>query len=317
LIDFATKINSFTAQINTSNAYDLAFLIAQTTGVLRDLQDKSKEEPEHLQNAEALLNAIRDFVDSEPEQQMDETATGQKTLDVFLSEVSLMTDLDENDKDKNKEKDFNKVSLMTIHSAKGLEFPFVYIVGLEENLFPSFMSVTSRNELEEERRLFYVALTRAMKKAYMSYAEGRMRWGQYQFADPSRFIDEIDSNFIETMVNDRRKSMVFESDSVSKSSKPQYQFEAKKPKATPISTTPINSKPNFSNLKKIETVRPSNVPNSNSELIIPGIDVEHEKFGLGHVLTIEGEGNNKKAIIFFDGIGQKTLLLQYAKLIVR
>ena len=317
LIDFATKINSFTAQINTSNAYDLAFLIAQTTGVLRDLQDKSKEEPEHLQNAEALLNAIRDFVDSEPEQQMDETATGQKTLDVFLSEVSLMTDLDENDKDKNKEKDFNKVSLMTIHSAKGLEFPFVYIVGLEENLFPSFMSVTSRNELEEERRLFYVALTRAMKKAYMSYAEGRMRWGQYQFADPSRFIDEIDSNFIETMVNDRRKSMVFENDSVSKSSKPQYQFEAKKPKATPISTTPINSKPNFSNLKKIETARPSNVPNSNSELIIPGIDVEHEKFGLGHVLTIEGEGNNKKAIIFFDGIGQKTLLLQYAKLIVR
>jgi DNA helicase-2/ATP-dependent DNA helicase PcrA len=318
LSDFAVKIKSFTAQLKTSNAYDLAFLIAQSTGVLSDLQEKSKEEPEHLQNAEALLNAMQDFVDSETENQIDESEVTLKTLDLFLSEVSLMTDIEDVDKDKNKDVDFNKVSLMTIHSAKGLEFGYVYIVGLEEQLFPSFMSVGSRSELEEERRLFYVALTRAENKAYLSYADGRMRWGQYNFTEPSRFIDDIDPKFIEmAAIKEKQPSSVHREYQQSPKGA-SYNFDsikAKQSNVSPISKT-IASKPNFTNLKKVETAKFQNTETSNINLIIPGIDVEHAKFGLGHVISVEGDANNKKAIIFFDGIGEKTLLLQYAKLTV-
>lgn len=314
LIEFATKINSFGAQLKTTNAYELAFLIAQTTGVLKDLQDKVAEEPEHLQNAEALLNAIQDFVDSEAEPNIDDSkASTIRTLDQFLSEVSLMTDLEDSDKNKNKEVDPNKVSMMTIHSAKGLEFPYVYIVGLEENLFPSFMSLGSRSELEEERRLFYVALTRAEKKAILSYAQGRMRWGQYQFCEPSRFIEEIDSNFVE---HDRVRMAAMKLSPKPTNTSPSQKLSFKlEPKVKPAATNVHPSKPAPGNFKKISQV--SNASTSQNNLsITTGMHVMHDKFGNGEVISIEGDGSNKKAIIFFQGIGEKTLLLQFAKLIV-
>jgi len=316
LIDFASKIASFGAQLHTSNAYELAFLIAQSSGVIKDLQEKSAEEPEHLQNAEALLNAIQDFVESEEEPRIDDTPTSNlKTLDQFLGEVSLMTDLEENDKSKGKDKevDTNKVSLMTIHSAKGLEFPMVYIVGLEENLFPSFMSLGSRSELEEERRLFYVALTRAKQQAILSYAEGRMRWGQYQFSEPSRFIEEIDSEFTDFQDGREKRQPVMEKP---QSASPRLHFEKKA--ATPGSpkSTPIPSKPNLANLKKVTHALSQSPANASSLAIETGQEVMHEKFGKGKVISIEGTGSNKKAIIFFDNFGEKTLLLQFAKLIV-
>lgn len=314
LIDFASKIASFGAQLHTTNAYELAFLIAQSSGIIKDLQEKSTEEPEHLQNAEALLNAIQDFVESEEEPSIDDTPTSNlKTLDQFLGEVSLMTDLEDSDKSKDKEVDTNKVSLMTIHSAKGLEFPMVYIVGLEENLFPSFMSLSSRSELEEERRLFYVALTRAKQKAVLSYAEGRMRWGQYQFSEPSRFIEEIDSEFTDFQ-DARAKRLPLAEKPQPASQRPQ--FEKKATASGTARPTPIPSKPSLGNLKKVTHALSQSSANTSSLTIESGQEVMHEKFGKGKVISIEGAGSNKKALIFFENFGEKTLLLQFAKLIV-
>jgi DNA helicase-2/ATP-dependent DNA helicase PcrA len=315
LIDFSSKIASFGAQLYTANAYELAFLIAQSSGIIKDLQEKSTEEPEHLQNAEALLNAIQDFVESEEEPNIDGSVNqSMKTLDQFLGEVSLMTDLEDNDKNKDKEVDTNKVSLMTIHSAKGLEFPMVYIVGLEENLFPSFMSLGSRSELEEERRLFYVALTRAKQKAVLSYAEGRMRWGQYQFSEPSRFIEEIDSEF--TDFRDGREKRPPIAEKPQPLSQQRLHFEKKTATSGAAKPTPIPSKPNLGNLKKVTHALSQNSANASSLALESGQEVMHEKFGKGKVISIEGAGSNKKAVIFFENYGEKTLLLQFAKLIV-
>ncbi len=314
LVDFSMMIESFRVQLETTNAYDLAFLIAQSSGILKDLQSKIAEEPEHLQNAEALLNAIQDFIDGESEPSInDEPVQEFKTLTQFLSEVSLMTDLEETSKDKNKEIDTNKVSLMTIHSAKGLEFPYVYIVGLEENLFPSFMAMSSRSELEEERRLFYVALTRGEKKVFLSHAQGRMRWGQYQFCEPSRFIDEIDSSFTEQIAV---SSSVSGNESKGTSSSKQKLSFRIEPKTNPPAS--ISQKNVIGKLKRVDSVTSAYSPKSasNSINISKGQHVTHDKFGIGEVIDIEGEGSNKKAIIFFDGIGEKTLLLQFAKLTI-
>jgi len=312
LLDFSSKIASFGAQLYTSNAYELAFLIAQSTGIFKDLQEKNAEEPEHLQNAEALLNAIQDFVEAEPDPTIDDSEnTKLKSLDLFLGEVSLMTDLEDNSKNKEIAGDTNKVSLMTIHSAKGLEFPFVYIVGLEENLFPSFMSLGSRSELEEERRLFYVAITRAEKRAFLSYAEGRMRWGQYQFSEPSRFIEEIDSNYIEFQdegIFGKKPSETKKSQTLTSRS----HFEKKEMSKANIQIP--SSKPGMGNLKKLTPALTQKVALTNLVELNPEEMVSHEKFGLGKVVSLEGEGSNKKAIIFFDNFGEKTLLLQFAKL---
>ncbi len=305
LVDFASKINSFTAQLKTLNAYDLAYLISQSSGIIHELYE-NKEEPERYQNIEALLNAIRDFTDreeTEPNIETNEVSDKEiRYLDQFLSEVSLMTDLEDDD---DKDKVFDKVSLMTIHSAKGLEFPYVYIVGIEENLFPSFMSISSRAELEEERRLFYVALTRAMKRVYLSYAETRMKWGQMNFVEPSRFIDEIGEEYID-IINPRQT----------------FKTIIKKPEA--ITQKPILQKPSAPTINNIKLKKINEIDKkSNTELdgnycnpneIQAGITVEHERFGIGTVLSIDGDNNNRKAVIFFQEIGQKTLLLHFAKL---
>jgi DNA helicase-2/ATP-dependent DNA helicase PcrA len=186
---------------------------------------------------------------------------------------------------------------MTIHAAKGLEFPYVYIVGMEENLFPSIQSLGSRSDLEEERRLFYVALTRAEKKVTISFAESRYRWGNLTICEPSRFIDEIDKQYLEFP----RRTMV---------AKPS-------PVKPPMQKAFIPENKKLKKLNKNQNVYGSeSIPFDESliEKIIPGIEVEHNKFGKGKVIGVEGIGASKKAAIFFKNIGQKQLLLKYAKL---
>ena len=180
-------IQSFQAEVNEKDAFTLAERIAKASGIMRELvneKNKGPEEVERFQNVEELLGGIQEFVNSNE----DDTV---KTLADFMLEVALLTDADQ---DKPEEK--NHVSLMTIHSSKGLEFPYVYLVGLEENLFPSQMALQSRTDLEEERRLFYVAVTRAMHSCTISYASSRFLWGQAISCEPSRFLDEIDPNYL-------------------------------------------------------------------------------------------------------------------------
>ncbi|NOR87586.1 MAG: ATP-dependent DNA helicase, partial [Bacteroidales bacterium] len=240
-----------------------------------------------------------EFVDNEvTETELHEQKI--RSLGDYMLDIALLTDADEKDKD-----DRPKVSLMTIHQAKGLEFPFVHIVGVEENLFPSMMSLHSRQDLEEERRLFYVALTRAERKVTISYAETRYKWGKLDFCEPSRFIDEIDEKYLDLP----RKA--------------HFNREVKSPairSGIRIKAKTVSPKPNKSKYKKIESV---NNPVSNRTMsahnvsdpqdIVEGMMVEHQRFGIGKVIQIEGIGANKKAKVKFkDGI--KQLILRFARL---
>jgi len=236
-----------------------------------------------IQNIEELLNGIKDFVEN--------NNNHKDSVSNFLQDVALATDQD------NESNDNNKVSLMTIHLAKGLEFPFVYIVGLEENLFPSAMNLNSRTELEEERRLFYVALTRAEKKIYLSYVLSRYRWGKPVDSEKSRFIDEINEEFLENNVIQNSINRNFSNDD-------QYNkigIRYKKPEKRPPS--------NFVKIKS------SSVKSNlfDSKLVVGNI-VMHERFGKGRVISIEGNGGDKKAEIKFEKSGLKKLLLRFSKL---
>lgn len=318
---FVTMINSFKAQLTTRNAYELAQQIASSAGIFRDLnEDKTPEGISKTENIEELLNAIKEFSEKKSEEPVsDESVSDEpvkeaqsvRTLSDFMSEVALLTNSDDDDPNDN-----DKVSLMTIHSAKGLEFPYVYIVGMEENLFPSHMALNSRSDLEEERRLFYVALTRAQKRVTLSYAESRYKYGSLTFCEPSRFIDEIDPKFLELTVKNLPIAGFF----TERSSNGTPRSAAPAPTPSPVPR----------NLKKLNTSRadiPSKQPilqqqsgpNNNFqpdsvETIQVGMEVEHQRFGQGKVISMEGSGPNKKATVFFQGIGQKQLLLQFAKL---
>ncbi|MDT8394614.1 MAG: 3'-5' exonuclease [Bacteroidales bacterium] len=297
LIDFMTMIKSFSAQLKSRNAFDLGKHIAQSSGILKDLyEDKTPEGLSRYENIEELLNAIKDFTGQEVQANEDgEIVSPIRTLDGFMQDIALLTDADENDKNDN-----NHVSLMTVHAAKGLEFPYVFVVGLEENLFPSIMALNSRAELEEERRLFYVALTRAMKQATISYAESRYRWGNLTPCEPSRFIEEIDEKYIDfprKVISQPRKAFPFEKPG-SKMHTPGFANYKKK------------------SLKKIDETA-NHAPAMNAEDIDnlqAGMQVEHDRFGKGKVLAVEGLGGNKKATVFFANAGQKQLLLKFAKL---
>jgi len=301
---FVTMIKSFSAELKKMSAFDLAKHIAKSSGILKDLfEDKTPEGINRYGNIEELLNAIKDFTDKGtelvPGQQMKDSEPQDnevKTLDMFMQDVALITDADTQDDDD------DKVTLMTIHAAKGLEFPYVFIVGLEENLFPSQQSLGSRADLEEERRLFYVAITRAQKKLTISYAESRYRWGELNFCETSRFIEEIDEKFIEFP---RRKA-----------SQPYLQEQPAKKKVFVSSPQPGNKK-----LKKMNEAKYSDPSGGFTDSdfqtvqkILPGVQVEHQRFGIGKVLSVEGSGASKKAAIFFQSVGQKQLLLKFAKL---
>lgn len=302
--NFATTIQSFAAIAKNNTAYDAALHIAQHSGLLKELyEDKSIEGLSRYENIQELLNGIKEF--SEREDIED------RSLSVFMEDVALLTN---DDNEKNDSKD--KVSLMTIHSSKGLEFNQVYVVGLEENLFPSQMSLNSRADLEEERRLFYVAVTRAEKKLHISYATSRFKFGTLVNCEPSRFLDEIDSKYLELDIPPRptfsSQSSSFENERTlwkSKTSEPQRNGDAfSKPKAAAVSKMKTTSL-----LAKAHVPTEGFAPDDTSNLQV-GQQVEHERFGFGKVLNLEGSKPNVKATIFFKEIGQKQLLLKFAKL---
>ncbi len=285
--EFATMIKSFQSEINTKDAFSLAERIARSSGIMKELidaKDKGPEEVERFQNVEELLSGIQEFSNSGDED-------NPNTLADFMLEVALLTDADQ---EKPEEK--NHVSLMTIHSSKGLEFPNVYLVGMEENLFPSQMSLHSRSDLEEERRLFYVAVTRAMESCTLSYAVSRFLWGQSISCEPSRFIDEIDPNYLE--FSSKSKSM---SRGLSMKG-----FEGAR-------TGGLNKMTNPS-LRSLKEVTRQKSSSPNEQDIKVGYNVEHKTFGKGKVTHMEGSGADQKATIFFPHHGSKTILLRFANL---
>ena len=294
---FATMIQSFQVITKTQSAYDAALHIAQHSGILKDLyEDKSVEGLNRYENIQELLNGIKEFSEREDIE--------EKGLEVFMQDVALLTSDDKNDN-----KDADTVSLMTIHSAKGLEFPQVFVVGLEENLFPSQMSLNSRSDLEEERRLFYVAVTRAERRLHISYATSRFKFGTLISCEPSRFLDEIDARFLELDFTAKpapsANNPFFDDERNSWNKRSGDAFSKPKPATAPVKTTSI--------LAKAHVPSPGFAPSDTGNLQV-GMEVEHERFGFGKVINLEGNKPDIKATIFFKEIGQKQLLLKFAKL---
>lgn len=287
--DFVAMIKRFQVELQNKDAYDAAFEIAKSSGLLRELyEDKTVEGLSRYENVQELLNAIKEFVD-DPERQ-------DKTLGSFLQEVSLLTGQDED-----KDKDPDKVTLMTIHMAKGLEFKYVYMVGMEEDLFPSQMMLSSRADLEEERRLFYVAITRAEKKLFLSYALTRYRFGRLKNCEPSRFLDDIDPAFIKVA----SKLGGVESQPAPPSS--QYAKNLVSGIRKTVASNPQPAKPTAYKA-------PADFTPSDTSGLKEGMKVEHPKFGFGTVVQMDLSGADRKAKINFADAGEKTLLLSFAKL---
>nr|WP_294861379.1 UvrD-helicase domain-containing protein [uncultured Fluviicola sp.] len=300
--EFVIMIQSFTAQLSSQNAYQLAQTIAKSSGILKELyseKDKGPEEVERYQNIEELLAAIKEFT-----VQRGEEDPG--TLADFMIDVALLTDAD-----NEKEEDKNKISLMTIHSSKGLEFKHVYLVGLEENLFPSQLSINSRTELEEERRLFYVAVTRAEKNCTISYAASRFQWGNLITSEPSRFISEIDQDYLsfETAYGTSQGGGRSLNSGRGGFDKPFTGGLNRMPGSATHQTAPRGLK------SMSELTSKAGTSDSNIDIKV-GYNVEHERFGKGKVTKLEGSGVDRKATIFFPHAGAKTLLLKFAKLTI-
>jgi len=291
--NFVTMILSFGSELFRKNAFDLGQYIASHTGLLKELHDdKTPEGISRYENIQELLNGLKQF--SAQEEPSDYPT---KTLDKFMEDVALLTDADNESQD-----DYNKVSLMTIHSAKGLEFPYVFIVGMEENLFPSQLSVNSRSELEEERRLFYVALTRAEKAAFLSYAQTRFKFGNITYAEPSRFISEIPLDFIE--MPEVRPSRNYAGTELNEIN----HFARRSP------IPPGKKLVSLERAAKLEKPKDTNETERANPTVKEGQTVEHLRFGRGKVIKVEGIGPNKKAVISFGKHGQKQILLKFAKL---
>ena len=309
LQDFVTMIKSFQVINENQDAFYLTEHVTKKTGLVQELKkDGTPEGITRIENIEELLNGIKDFTEGQKE---IDGARG--ALAEFLEDVALATDLDKDTGDD------DRVALMTIHLAKGLEFPHVFIVGLEEDLFPSAMSLNTRSELEEERRLFYVALTRAEHQAYLAYAQSRYRWGKLVDSEPSRFIEEIDDIYLEYLNPVDNGNYRY---------KPQMDIDifgdidkSKLRLAKPISSKPpvylnteANDKANIRKLKPVSGIKTQGNTNLFDSKLVVGNIVMHERFGKGQIMSIEGIGADKKAEIKFDVGGLKKLLLKFAKL---
>ena len=284
LLDFIVMIESIKTKLESHDVFDITKEVLKQSGLYNLYKnDESLEGINRIQNIEELLNGIKDFVENNDKSQV--------SVSTFLQDVALATDQDSESNDD------NKVSLMTIHLAKGLEFPYVYIVGLEENLFPSAMNLNSRSELEEERRLFYVALTRAEKKINLSYVLSRYRWGKPVDSEKSRFIDEIKDEFLENSIIQNSISRNFSKNEEFNQVGVRYKRPEKKPPSNFVKIKLSNEKSNL----------------FDSKLVIGNI-VIHERFGKGKVVSIEGSGGDRKAEIKFEKNGTKKLLLRFSKL---
>lgn len=332
---FVGLINSFRSEINDVNAAQLGLRIAKETGITADLF--SSREPEFVskqENLQELLDGMQQFVDDRQE----EEGSGRTLMTHYLQEVSLLSDLDESD-DESEE----KLSLMTVHAAKGLEFRVVFVVGMEENLFPNQMSATSSRELEEERRLFYVAITRAKEQCYLTHAQNRYRFGKSEFCEPSSFLSDIDPRFVtkdqSASSGSRRRPSLFGSSSpfsswdsdspfTSRSSSSftsrssSFGTSSSATRSSVSRTTPYNSnlRPIASSSSSFKS-QPSTTPSSPSVSSLStasgtltlGSRIEHARFGRGEVIALSGSGMDAKATVSFDNVGTKQLLLRFAK----
>jgi DNA helicase-2/ATP-dependent DNA helicase PcrA len=307
LNDFVTMIKSFQVINENQDAFFLTDHVTKKTGLVQELKkDGTPEGIAKIENIEELLNGIKDFTEGQKE---IDGARG--ALAEFLEDVALATDLDKDTGDD------DRVALMTIHLAKGLEFPHVFIVGLEEDLFPSAMSLNTRSELEEERRLFYVALTRAEHQAYLTYAQSRYRWGKLVDSEPSRFIEEINDEYLEYLNpvdSGYRYKPVMDIDVFGDIDKSKLRL-AKPTAGTPPKYLTQDQPSPTANIRRLKPVSSnsgsSNVVDANLNV---GNIVMHERFGKGQIVNIEGIGADKKAEIRFDVGGLKKLLLRFAKL---
>lgn len=318
LLNFASMIEAFAINNRSMSAYDSAMYITKNSGLLKVLyDDKSIEGIARYENIEELLNGIKEYTEEDTITFLDE-APEEKSLANFLQSISLLTDADKDDPENN-----DRVTLMTIHASKGLEFENLFVVGLEENLFPSQLSLGSRAELEEERRLFYVAVTRAKKRLTLSYATSRFRFGTMISNEPSRFLKEIDPSLVEMTAPLRDP---FEDNSwggggfgggkfgggYTREPKSEYVkpgsgggFKGKPPINNPIGKIIPKSAP--------PPIRPGFVADDTANLQ-EGMRVEHQRFGMGNVQLIEGRGDGRKAVIQFDEFGEKNIILKFAKL---
>jgi len=278
LQNFIDLIDVFKIQNQKLNAFDLTKEVIEKVKIIDELKkDDSPEGISRVENVQELLNGIRDFIEDQKE-----LVDSNDKLSEFLSTVSLSTDFDIQNEDQ------DKVSLMTLHLSKGLEFKHVFIVGLEEDLFPSALSYNTRSELEEERRLFYVGITRAKENLYLSYANSRYRWGKLIYCEESRFLNEIDKEYLKFIESTPSKLTL---------------------KDSSINKIIYNSKSNLKRLpKSSQSISPVKIN------VSEGDNVSHEKFGIGEIIKIEGTGNDSKATVNFKKFGIKNLLLRFAKL---
>ncbi len=306
LLAFCDYIKAFTANLYNKDAYELGEEIVRTCRIKEALKEENTAENiDRINNIDELVNSIKAFIESKEESVLNETtgeeiSTNEKTLDIFLQQISLFSDTD------NLEEEKNCVKLMTIHSSKGLEFDNVFIVGMEENLFPSTLSLTSKKETEEERRLFYVAMTRAKKTLTLTAASMRYKYGQIIFSEKSRFISEIDSKYIDSGLVAKKALPTSYSQKSTSSSFPN--FIKKEKKQLPITSIKNNV------ITRQNLSAASNAPLINPEELQTGMEVFHDKFGKGIVIDIDTNHDDKRATVDFVTEGIKVLVLKFAKL---
>ena len=303
LSEFWNMIKAFQVMMKTETVYQVAMDVAQKSGLLKLLKDdQTPEGVSRMENIQELMNSLQGFI--EEQQQLED---GDPGLSNFLENIALSTDTQDKDDDN------NKVSLMTIHLSKGLEFPVVHIVGLEENLFPSFMSANTREELEEERRLFYVALTRAEKQAIFSYAVSRFQWGKITDSEPSRFLSEVDTmylDFLNPATDTRFRNSSGLTSSLFDDAPPPRLVKKDAPKK--LTPTPALTP---KNLKPVASAKINNPSGGTTDHIEVGDMVRHDRFGVGEVVFLDGtDPQNIKAKVLFQHEGEKNLILKFAKL---
>ncbi len=310
---FADLIDSYRIIASEQDAFGTVEHIVRSSGLVKLLaEDKSPEGISRYENIQELLNGIKDFVE-----QQSQTEDGNPSLGAFLQDVALFTDRDEQVSDE------PKVTLMTIHLAKGLEFPVVFVVGLEDSLFPSMMAMNSRSDLEEERRLFYVALTRAEQRAYLTHARVRYRWGKLMDCEPSRFLDELDDEHLDVHLPEVAKNYGVPRelrDAFGDPEQPRTFRGGGGPNRSGSASKPAGPPPAPIRFRKPENLKPlgqasaaSGIP-ANELILSPGVRVLHDRFGAGTVTEVESAADGGKATIKFDNAGEKKLLLKFAKL---
>lgn len=308
---FVTMIKMFRSELSKKNAYDLAILVGKSTMIVKDLfNDKSAEGVARYENIQELLNSIKEFTETPMNEESGEV--GDKGLGTYLQQITLLTDADEKDPDA------NTIKMMTIHAAKGLEFPVVFVAGLEEMLFPNAMSINTREELEEERRLFYVAITRAKQKLWLTYANTRYKFGSLVQNEASRFLEELPAAHLDkSYAGGGARNQGFSSWSGGSAFDRMRGFEAnqaerrygapQKPESSSFVVPKAPPKP-------VEHIPSADFAPSDTSKLQAGQKVEHQKFGFGEVLKLEGSAHNPIATVKFDLNGEKKIMLNYAKL---